>query len=81
MRVFPIACLGLCFFVSSVRADIMCPSDIYKGCKSFKNPEGDSRNPVHCKDATHCRASPPDANGVCVFTCPAFLRGTKIQKR
>jgi hypothetical protein len=81
MRVFPIVGLGLCLFISGARAEIMCPSDIIKGCTSFKNPEGERTNPVRCQDATHCRASPPDANGVCVFTCPVFLRGGKIQRR
>jgi len=81
MRVFAIVCLGLCLFASGARATIMCPTDKFKGCKSFKNPEGESKNPVRCQDATHCIADPPDANGVCVFNCPVFLRSEKIQKR
>jgi hypothetical protein len=81
MRVFPIVFLGICLFASCASAAIMCPTDIIKGCTSFKNPEGDKTNPVRCQDATHCRASLPDANGVCVFTCPVFLRGEKIQRR
>jgi hypothetical protein len=81
VRFFLIVCLGLFISAHSAQAAFMCPTDKYKGCKSFKTPEGNPAKPVPCQDATHCRADPPDADGVCTFTCPAFLQGDKLKKR